>query len=107
MNQEESNRPPSSDLVGVIEIASDPGIVVFWLESGIAQSTGFQSKELLVSLNFSEGLRKRRALGEPITHVSICTELSDSVGQAGVSDKLPAGYDWAKQDRAGAARHRR
>lgn len=107
MNEVESNRPPSADVVGVIEIASVAGIVVFWLESGVAQSTGFQSKELLVSLNYVEGLRKRRALGEPITHVSICTELPDSVGQAGVSDKLPDNYDWTKQDRARVARRRR
>lgn len=82
------------------------GIVVFWLEDGAPQSHGFHSKELLASLNFAEGLRKRRALGEPITHVNICTELPDSVGQPGVSDKLPHGYDWSKQDRAGKARRR-
>lgn len=82
------------------------GITVFWLENGLAQSQGFPSKELLIALKFTESLRCRRTAGEAISHVCLSTEHEESVGQAGVSDKLPEGYDWSKQDRAGKSRRR-
>lgn len=44
----------------------------------------------------AEAERLRKA---GMRHVSISTELPESVGLPGVSDKLPAGYDWSKAHR--------
>ena len=51
-------------------------------------------KDLGPVLKESERLR---AAGKQ--HVSISTQLSESVGRPGVSDKLPEGYDWSKSHR--------
>jgi hypothetical protein len=66
-------------------------IVVFWLEQDpqgapAARHQAFASDKLAEALKFAEALRGRRRAGEPISHVAIQSELSDAVGQAGVSD---------------------
>ena len=81
-------------------------VILFWLEDGVPMSHGFGSKELGEALKLAEVQRKRRAAGERISHVCISSEHEDSVGLPGVSDKLPEGYDWSKQDRAGKTRRR-
>jgi hypothetical protein len=68
-------------------------IVVFWLEQRANVPGGpeprhsvFAQDQLREALAFAEQLRARRTAGEPITHVSIQSELPQSVGRAGVSD---------------------
>jgi hypothetical protein len=65
-------------------------IVVYWLEHGSdassAQARSFAPSELSQALKFAEDLRARRKQGEPLTHVAIQSEMSESVGGAGVSD---------------------
>lgn len=68
-------------------------IVVFWLEGGrpqetpaVAQHQAFPSDQLGEALRFAESLRARRKAGEAISHVSIQSEMPESVGAAGVSD---------------------
>ena len=68
-------------------------IVVYWLEGQPPQSRHqvFAPGELTQALTFAESVRARRRQGEAISHVSLQSELVESVGQAGVSD-APAGY---------------
>lgn len=73
-------------------------IVVFWLEQRPnvpdgpqARHSVFAQDQLREALAFAEQLRARRAAGEAITHVSIQSELPQSVGRPGVSDP-PADY---------------
>lgn len=65
-------------------------IVVFWLEHGQPEGQprfrGFAQDALAQALRFAEELRARRRGGEPISHVSIQSELAESVGHAGVAD---------------------
>jgi hypothetical protein len=62
-------------------------IVVFWLEQGAtARHQAFAANDLSGALNFAEALRARRRTGEAISHVSIQSELPESVGSAGVAD---------------------
>ena len=68
-------------------------IVVFWLEQradlpngAAAHHTVFAQDQLREALAYAEQLRARRAAGEPISHVSIQSELPQSVGRPGVSD---------------------
>jgi hypothetical protein len=74
---------------------------------GVAMFELFQSNELNEALKFSEGLRAKRRAGEKITFITMASEDPNCVGEQGVSDKLPEGYDWTKQDRAGSTRRRR
>jgi hypothetical protein len=67
----------------------------------------FGSKELTEALHFCEELRTDRRAGEPISFITMASEDPNAVGEQGVSDKLPEGYDWTKQDRAGKARRGR
>lgn len=76
-------------------------IVVFWLEpDGGPAHHEFPAHDLLVALKFSE---ERRREGK--RHVSISTELPDSVGKGGVTavedGRLPDGhvYDFNKAHR--------
>ncbi len=71
-------------------------IVVFWLQHGTeaaappqAQYAVFESRHLSAALKFAEELRARRVAGEKISHVSIQSELDETVGPAGVSDPPP------------------
>lgn len=64
----------------------------------------FDTSELTKALAFTETLRQRRKAGQKISFITMCSEHPDSVGEPGVSDKLPEGYDWTKQDRAGKMR---
>jgi hypothetical protein len=68
-------------------------IVVFWLESregaGEPRARSFPSDALSDALKFAEDLRSRRRAGEGISHVAIQSELTESVGHAGVSDPSP------------------
>lgn len=73
-------------------------IVVYWLTHPPAEGAApearfasFDSRRLGDALKFAEELRGRRAAGEPITHVSIQSEMDESVGRAGVADP-PADY---------------
>ena len=65
-------------------------IVVFWLQHGDAKPQAraefFASEELGPALRFAEELRARRAAGEPLSHVSIQSELPQNVGPSGVAD---------------------
>jgi hypothetical protein len=73
-------------------------IVVYWLEGQPPQSRHqvFAPGELNQALTFAESVRMRRRNGEPISHVSLQSELAESVGQAGVSD---ASADYAHYKR--------
>jgi hypothetical protein len=70
-------------------------IVVFWLVSHEAESApqahhvAFAPDQLGAALKFAEELRIRRRGGEAISHVCIQSEMSESVGVAGVSDPAP------------------
>lgn len=71
-------------------------IVVYWLESPaqgspLSQHRIFGADQLGEALRFSEALRQRRQAGEPVSHVSLQSELPQSVGPAGVAD-APADY---------------
>lgn len=66
-------------------------IIVFWLEKDAdatpaARHRSFGTDALGAALRFAEELRARRAAGEAISHVSIQSELAESVGPAGVAD---------------------
>ena len=85
------------------------GIVVYWLE-GDGEATSpvcafFGSTELTQALACAEDRRRRGHV-----HVSISTELAESVGRPGVSavegGKTPDGeaYEWSKAGRAGKVR---
>lgn len=69
-------------------------------------SKQFLPSELSAAIKFTEHLRTLRRAGEPIAFVTISSEDPNCVGEMGVSDKLPEGYDWTKQDRAGKTRRR-
>ena len=76
-------------------------IVVFWLEldpQGPAQArhVDFASEHLGEALKYAEALRARRRAGEPISHVTIQSEMPESVGNAGVADP---GKDYAHYKR--------
>lgn len=66
----------------------------------------FSSLDLNDALAFAEELRMKRRAGAKYSFISLVAEDPNSVGEAGVSDKLPEGYDWTKQDRAGKPRRR-
>jgi hypothetical protein len=84
-------------------------IVVYWLEregeEALPVCQFFSSKELTQALAWAED---RRRAGH--RHVSISTELDESVGRPGVSavegGKTPDGeaYEWTKAGRAGKVR---
>ena len=66
-------------------------IAVFWLERdsrGALQAAhqAFAPEQLGDALRFAEALRARRRAGEAISHVSLQSELPESVGPAGVAD---------------------
>jgi hypothetical protein len=68
-------------------------IVVYWLEQAGADARAlhqaFAADQLGPALKFAEALRVRRASGEPISHVSLQSELPQSVGPSGVADPSP------------------
>ena len=74
--------------------------IVYWSEvvnnETVPKSKSFDSSELTETLKFSEELRARRRNGELISFITMCSELSNSVGQQGVSD-VGVGYDWKKR----------
>lgn len=57
----------------------------------------FQSNEISAALALMEDLRKRRRSGEKLSFIGFVSEDPNSVGEPGVSDKLPDGYDWKKR----------
>ncbi|MFN9470418.1 hypothetical protein [Acidovorax sp.] len=76
-------------------------IVVYWLEApGMPAMQAFEGGQLVPALQLCE---EKRKAGK--RHVSLSTELADSVGRAGVSTVdarlLPDGtpYDWSKSHR--------
>lgn len=77
-------------------------IVVFWLEQAapaaeaVSRHRAFGNGELTAALKFAEELRARRAGGDAISHVTIQSELPQSVGRPGVSDPDP-GYNHYKR----------
>lgn len=78
-------------------------IVVFWLEApGAASHRAFGAGQLADALRFTEALR---SAGK--RHVTISSELGDSVGKPGVDavedGRLPDGeaYDFHKRHRGG------
>lgn len=84
-------------------------IVVYWLEgegdAALPVCEFFGSQALTQALAWAEGLRRAGH-----RHVSISTELDDSVGRPGVSavegGRTPDGevYEWSKAGRAGKVR---
>jgi hypothetical protein len=85
------------------------GIVVYWLEGEGTEAAPvcqfFGSRELTQALAWAED---RRRAGH--RHVSISTELDESVGRPGVAavegGRTPDGeaYEWSKAGRAGKVR---
>lgn len=76
-------------------------IVVYWLEApGMPAVQAFEPGQLVPALQFCED---KRCAGK--RHVSLSSELAESVGRAGVSTVqarlLPDGtpYDWTKSHR--------
>lgn len=76
-------------------------IIVYWLqEPGLPSMQSFESSQLMDALKFCEDRRK-----EGKRHVSLSSELPESVGRTGVSTVhaklLPDGtpYDWTKTHR--------
>jgi hypothetical protein len=91
-------------------------VVVFWLDSYMSDSLApgkvvesdfksFEDSDFMNAMKFAE---EKRKAGKD--HVTISTQLSDSVGKAGVSSvengKTPDGvdYEWSKQHRGGPGR---
>jgi hypothetical protein len=74
-------------------------IVVFWLFEGKPHHQPFTDLQLSEALNFANAWRQDPA----ISHVTISSELSNSVGKAGVTSvedgKTPDGhpYEWKKR----------
>ncbi|MFG6465772.1 hypothetical protein [Roseateles sp. BYS87W] len=87
------------------------GIVVYWLEGEGDDARPvcelFGSQDLTPALACAEARRR-----EGHRHVSISTELAESVGRPGVAaveaGRTPDGeaYEWSKAGRAGKARRR-
>lgn len=55
------------------------------------------SDQLTIALQLCEELRRRRRNGEAISFIGMVSEDPNCVGEQGVSDKLPEGYDWKKR----------
>ena len=83
--------------------------IVYWMEtvnvdSGlcgsyderIAKFQEFEGSNMSEPLKFAEELRAKRKQGARISHIDIKTEMTESVGQDGVSD-APKDYDWYKR----------
>jgi hypothetical protein len=70
---------------------------VYWLENNQPQHQVFDTVQITETLKFTEMLRLRQRNGEAVAFVTFCSENPNSVGLAGVSDKLPEGYDWKKR----------
>lgn len=78
-------------------------IVVYWLTQSQPSVQVFADDQLLPALAFAEAKRKEKgpqceALHQ---HVVMNSELGDCVSKPGVSDELPADYEWSKQHRGG------
>ncbi|RYF08447.1 MAG: hypothetical protein EOO31_02535 [Comamonadaceae bacterium] len=76
-------------------------IIVYWLqEPGVPAMQAFESQQLMAALKFFEDRRK-----EGKRHVSVSSELPESVGKPGVNSvqdrQLPDGlaYEWTKTHR--------
>lgn len=67
-------------------------IIVYWIINKRIEAAELASSELLEALTLVERLRKEGA-----RHVTISTELEESIGKPGVNDVLPDGYDWKKR----------
>lgn len=72
----------------------------------VVRGKTFLQTELSQAVQYCESLRQRRRTGERLSFITMQGEDPNSVGEQGVSDKLPEGYDWTKQDRAGKSRRR-
>lgn len=75
-------------------------IAVFWIEDGQPCADVRNASSIGPSLEFCEQLRTRARCGASISHVCISSDLMASVTLPGVSDKLPADYDWTKRRQA-------
>lgn len=60
-------------------------------------SQNFDSSNIDDTLKLLESLRQRRKAGECLSFIGMVSENPDCVGEPGVSDKLPEGYDWKKR----------
>jgi hypothetical protein len=75
--------------------------VVYWLEgpfdtNGYARFERFEADALAQALAFAESLRKRRADGDEVRFVTLCSENPQSVGKPGAAEPR-ADYDWKKR----------
>lgn len=69
---------------------------VYWTLSGVPQSKDFTSAEMTDSLKFCESLRKARIAGEPISFISMASEIPECVSLSGVSEP-DSDYVWEKR----------
>lgn len=74
--------------------------IVYWMEDGQPKADVLQDDKIGEALKRCEALRKRAKDGELISHVCLSTEMVGNKTAPGVSDKLPAGYDWIKRREA-------
>ena len=77
-------------------------IVVYWLETHsdgcvYSEFKSFTDKEMLIALSYMEGLRKERYESLVISHVTMQSELSDSVGKPGVAELTGKDEQWYKR----------
>lgn len=69
---------------------------VYWTENNQTQAQDFSSDQMTDALKFCEHLRKLRIAGEPISFISMSSEMVDCVSLSGV-DVTGDDYDWKKR----------
>ncbi len=79
---------------------AETSFAVFWIEAGRSRHELFILEDVREPLAWCEELRKLAKNGAPISHVCISSDVTSNVGEPGVSDKLPEGYNWTMRRRA-------
>ena len=77
------------------EMVDGAGIIT--TVSKTAHRNEFGSSELVPALAFAESLRRQKREGERLSFITLQSEDPNCVGEQGVNDKLPEGYDWKKR----------
>jgi hypothetical protein len=62
---------------------------LFWVEAGQPIVRMFDSDELNLCMQHTEILRTRKRAGEPLSHITFCSENPDRVGEDGTADPNP------------------
>ena len=73
------------------------GFMVFWMYEGTPKNQHFPMGQMTFVLNFMETLRA----DSRFSFITFVSQNPHLIGKPGVSDKLPDGYSWSKQHRAG------